>query len=991
MFLFDGFEDGDVNEWTTNNFEASTNRSNSGSWSGLATYNSGTNLNTIDDIQGYRPLSQRVNSGTFTISYYWNESSNGNGHSFGFEDSNGNPICALGSDNPQWLVFDGSWNTVDSGGADYGDWVYGEVTIDFDNNQFDYFISDQTSTKSVSGTYNFANNVSLDRVALRANSSNRYAYIQDNTDNNNIEVWIDDIEHDALVSAPSTPQNLTSSVSGDDISLNWDAVNWNGDRGYYEIYRAVSSGSSRSDYTSIATVQDGTTNYTDSSLNDGERYYYRVDANNSAGSSGLSNQTAETTSLPGPSNISASALGDDVTISWNDNSDNEDGFQIFRGTSSGSLSLLATVGSNTTSYSDNNLSDGERYYYRVESYTEHRSSSSGEVNALTGLPAPTSLSLNTGTEDQITISWSDNSDNEDGFEIFRGTSSGSLSSVATVGSNSTNYTDSGLADGERYYYRVESYTEHTASSSGEVSGVTVLPAPSSLSTASNTEDELDLSWTNNSDNEDGFEIFRGTSSGSLSSVTTVSAGSTAYTDTGLADGEKYFYRVESYTEHTASSSNEASEITILPAPSSLSTTTQGTDQIDLSWTDNSDNEGEFRIERDTGSGFSQITTVTSNTISYSDTGLESNSSYTYRVRAATVHTTSGYSNESTSTTDRFVVTESGNITTSVGVSTTSTETGTLLSQTLLTDSTASVNTLTETSTKLVGSSVTPTTTTTQSVFEQTISQAGADVTPTTTTVFTAGTTTRSTLITTISSGLASPITGNSDSTLTVDGSITDATGIVLSVDIDGFALGDAQITDANPSLLVADNLTTAASESVVTGSVASVQQNDEIGISRPNTVLTEGQASPLLPSEVGTLTVIPSFVSSVGTPTTVEEIITSLETGVITSASASTFGTNTTTTAQGEALIISATGTPSTAGTSGFQEITGQVTLNGIGVGGAVIYVIDTETDSIVGTETTDGNGEYLLTVPSEPLYHVTVQYDDGSEKYNALSKPYVD
>lgn len=68
---------------------------------------------------------------------------------------------------------------------------------------------------------------------------------------------------------------------------------------------------------------------------------------------------------------------------------------------------------------------------------------------------------------------------------------------------------------------------------------------------------VDLTWTDNSDNEDGFEIFRGTTSGSLSSITTVGANTTTYTDTN-APRDTVYYRVEAYTEHTSASSSEQS-------------------------------------------------------------------------------------------------------------------------------------------------------------------------------------------------------------------------------------------------------------------------------------------------------------------------------------------------------------------------------------------------------------------------------------------------
>ncbi|SEO71954.1 Fibronectin type III domain-containing protein [Halorientalis persicus] len=104
------------------------------------------------------------------------------------------------------------------------------------------------------------------------------------------------------VSAPSTPQNLTASASQDDITLNWDSVDWGEQQDHYNIYRGQSSGS----YSYIAEVPAGTTSYTDSGLLDGERYYYVVDAENSAGTSGDSNETVATTALPAPSNLSLS-------------------------------------------------------------------------------------------------------------------------------------------------------------------------------------------------------------------------------------------------------------------------------------------------------------------------------------------------------------------------------------------------------------------------------------------------------------------------------------------------------------------------------------------------------------------------------------------------------------------------------------------------------------------------------------------------------------
>ncbi|MDQ7064155.1 MAG: S8 family serine peptidase [candidate division KSB1 bacterium] len=88
------------------------------------------------------------------------------------------------------------------------------------------------------------------------------------------------------------------------------------------------------------------------------------------------------------------------------------------------------------------------------------------------------------------------------------------------------------------------------------------------------------------------------------------------------------------------------------APSNLTATAVSTSQIDLSWTDNSNNEDGFKIERkDPGSTtFVEIAQVGANVTNYSDTGLNPNSTYTYRVRAFNADGNSGYSNEASATT-----------------------------------------------------------------------------------------------------------------------------------------------------------------------------------------------------------------------------------------------------------------------------------------------------------------------------------------------------
>ena len=74
-------------------------------------------------------------------------------------------------------------------------------------------------------------------------------------------------------------------------------------------------------------------------------------------------------------------------------------------------------------------------------------------------------------------------------------------------------------------------------------------------------------------------------------------------------------------------------------------------QLTLSWTDASDNEEGFGIERRTGTtGFQRITSVGSNVSTYTDPNLASSTTYCYRVNAFNTAGSSAYTNEICGTT-----------------------------------------------------------------------------------------------------------------------------------------------------------------------------------------------------------------------------------------------------------------------------------------------------------------------------------------------------
>ncbi len=179
--------------------------------------------------------------------------------------------------------------------------------------------------------------------------------------------------------------------------------------------------------------------------------------------------------------------------------------------------------------------------------------------------------------------------------------------------------------------------------------------PRALTATAVGSSQINLDWKDNREPDlSHYNVFRSTSSGGPYSPLVSEVSVSEYSDTGLTSGTTYYYVVtavntsdkESAYSNVASATTEGGHVEPPVAPTNLTATAVSSSQIDLTWTDNADNEKGFKIERNS----LQIDIVGANVTSYSDTGLDPSTTYTYRVRAYNDEGDSAYSNDALATT-----------------------------------------------------------------------------------------------------------------------------------------------------------------------------------------------------------------------------------------------------------------------------------------------------------------------------------------------------
>ena len=187
--------------------------------------------------------------------------------------------------------------------------------------------------------------------------------------------------------------------------------------------------------------------------------------------------------------------------------------------------------------------------------------------------AATNLSATAASSSSIDLAWTDNASDEDGFIVERSADGTNFNLIGSIGADVSTYSDNGLNASTLYYYRVIAFNTAGSSVSSNIANattiatVTIPSAATSLSATATSSSSIDLAWTDNAPDEDGFNVERSADGTNFNLIGSIGADVTAYSDNGLNASTLYYYRVIAFNSAGSSASSNIANATTLSASS----------------------------------------------------------------------------------------------------------------------------------------------------------------------------------------------------------------------------------------------------------------------------------------------------------------------------------------------------------------------------------------------------------------------------------------
>ena len=490
--------------------------------------------------------------------------------------------------------------------------------------------------------------------------------------------------------ATSTPENLRVSATDLDISLSWNAVE---EAESYSVYRYTNAGCSYvpDNYSQCDQAtrwsRISVTSIEDTNLNNDTAYHYRVIAHGSGSDSELSEEVSariEPAAIPAPArNVEISLEPGIVYLQWTGDS-NADYYVVYRVTDTQGQNCVipesftscgdfteaiqsSQLDASETYWTNDNITDGQAYFYIVVSYSDYGSSNS-ESMFVTTIPGSPVISSTSSSNAGLQLQW-DARLGASYYELYRYSTSGCLndSNIGTfancgdalvkddLSSTETEYLDdvSDVAS-NHVYYRLRA---------GNSNGSSYLSQEYHYNLDLDPPDEFNLTTNGSTHNlywsevlrATGYSLYRYTDASCSASPATCSdvalfnltAGALSYADETAIPGVFYYYSLRASDGSGWSAYTQAVSTSTAPLAVSNLQASAGDQQIDLSWDGNA-NAGDtlYTIYRSecapelidcdaiNAVGTVDVSTRSDGATSFSDTGLFNAQKYYYLVSSS---------------------------------------------------------------------------------------------------------------------------------------------------------------------------------------------------------------------------------------------------------------------------------------------------------------------------------------------------------------------
>ncbi len=436
-------------------------------------------------------------------------------------------------------------------------------------------------------------------------------------------------------SPPIAPSNLASSlIDCDSLRLTWTN---NDTTEVTAIHVQQYSGSS---WVTIHDVTSGATTYTVTGLTPSTEYQYRVVAYNDLYST-PSNEILPTTLDATPFNVSGIINNLEASVSWSIN-DTGYGIAIYpmiRVSGDTTWITGSTLAKDAIAFTFTGLSFNTDYEVQIVRKGSYYTSDIFEFSTA-DFEAPTINGYRIDTD--VTLEIFDDNDNKEFYEIYRDRNGTGFTLVDTINYSATTWTDTGIASGVTYHYKVRCklvtdfdapiYSDY----SNEITAIIIILIGASGLTASDiTYTGLTLTWINNNVSGVTGNSVQQIIGAAWTTIASLSSGATTYDVTGLTPNTSYHFRIRTSNDTDEVFSAALNTNTLNPTPYGLTATTITFFYQDIVWELLTPAlEDYIRIEYricDSGSVWSTYGIVAYNDTAYRLSGLTMGTCYEIRV------------------------------------------------------------------------------------------------------------------------------------------------------------------------------------------------------------------------------------------------------------------------------------------------------------------------------------------------------------------------